>query len=61
MTTGKTDAQRCLPVGEIDVLVLFGNHATVLQAKSKKLMLPARKGNNLLLSGSRVGGAIGIP
>ena len=36
-------------VGEIDVLMLFGNRAIVLQAKSKKLTLPARKGNDLLL------------
>src|SRR6202035_1699186 len=36
-------------VAEIDVLVLFGNRAIVLQAKSKKLTLPARKGNDLLL------------
>ena len=32
-------------LGEIDVLVLFGNRAIVLQAKSKKLTLEARKGN----------------
>ena len=37
------------PVGEIDVLVLFGDRAIVLQAKSKKLTLPARKGNDLQL------------
>ena len=36
-------------LGEIDVLVLFGNHAIVLQAKSKKLTLGARKGNDLML------------
>ena len=36
-------------LGEIDVLVLFGNRAIVLQAKSKKLTLPARKGNDLQL------------
>jgi hypothetical protein len=36
-------------IGEIDVLVLFGNRAIVLQAKSKKLTLPARKGNDLQL------------
>ena len=36
-------------VAEIDVLVLFGNRAIVLQAKSKKLTLPARKGNDLQL------------
>ncbi len=33
-------------IGEIDVLVLFGNRAIVLQAKSKKLTLEARKGND---------------
>lgn len=32
--------------GEIDVLVLFGNRAIVLQAKSKRLTLEARKGND---------------
>ena len=31
-------------LGEIDVLVCFGNRAIVLQAKSKKLTLEARKG-----------------
>ena len=36
-------------LGEIDTLVLFGNHAIVLQAKSKKLTLIARKGNDLQL------------
>jgi hypothetical protein len=34
-------------LGEIDVLVLFGNRAIVLQAKSKRLTLEARKGNDL--------------
>lgn len=33
-------------VGEIDVLVTFANRAIVLQAKSKKLTLEARKGND---------------
>ncbi|GAA0310219.1 SEC-C metal-binding domain-containing protein [Psychrobacter aestuarii] len=33
--------------GEIDVLVLFANRAIVLQAKSKKLTLESRKGNDL--------------
>ncbi len=33
-------------LGEIDVLVLFGNRAIVLQAKSKRLTLEARKGND---------------
>lgn len=36
-------------LGEIDVLVLFGNRAIVLQAKSKKLTIEARKGNDKLL------------
>ena len=31
--------------GEIDVLVIFGNRAIVLQAKSKALTIEARKGN----------------
>ncbi len=34
-------------VGEIDVLLLFGNRALVLQAKSKRLTLEARRGNDL--------------
>ena len=38
-------------MGEIDVLVLFGDRAIVLQAKSKKLTLGARKGNDLWLQG----------
>jgi hypothetical protein len=33
-------------VGEIDVLVLFGDRAIILQAKSKRLTLEARKGND---------------
>lgn len=33
-------------VSEIDVLVLFGNRAIVLQAKSKRLTLESRKGND---------------
>lgn len=33
-------------LGEIDVLVIFGNRVIVLQAKSKKLTLEARKGND---------------
>lgn len=33
-------------LGEIDVLVVFGNRAIVLQAKSKKLTQEARKGND---------------
>ncbi|WP_201586212.1 SEC-C metal-binding domain-containing protein [Psychrobacter jeotgali] len=35
--------------GEIDVLVLFANRAIVLQAKSKKLTLESRKGNDLAI------------
>jgi hypothetical protein len=33
-------------IGEIDVLVLFGDRAIVVQAKSKRLTLEARKGND---------------
>ena len=33
-------------LGEIDVLILFGNRAIILQAKSKRLTLEARKGND---------------
>ena len=33
--------------GEIDVLVLYGNRAIVLQAKSKRLTIESRKGNDL--------------
>ena len=36
-------------LGEIDVLVIYGNRIIVLQAKSKKLTLEARKGNDRLL------------
>jgi hypothetical protein len=35
--------------GEIDTLVLFGNRAIVVQAKSKRLTLEARKGNDSLI------------
>lgn len=35
--------------GEIDTLVLFADRAVVIQAKSKKLTLEARKGNDLQL------------
>jgi hypothetical protein len=38
-------------VGEIDTLVLFADRAIVVQAKSKKLTLLARKGNDLQLQG----------
>jgi SEC-C motif/Nuclease-related domain len=37
--------------GEIDVLVVFANRAIILQAKSKKLTIPARKGNDNCLRG----------
>lgn len=36
-------------VSEIDILVLFANRAIVVQCKSKKLTLEARKGNDLQL------------
>lgn len=36
-------------IGEIDVLVLFADRAVVVQCKSKKLTLAARKGNDLQL------------
>ena len=36
-------------VGEIDVLVVFANRAIVLQAKTKRLTIEARKGNDLQL------------
>ena len=36
-------------LSEIDVLVLFGDRAIVLQAKSKRLTIEARKGNDLQL------------
>ena len=36
-------------LGEIDVLVVFGDRTIVLQAKSKKLTLLARKGNDIQL------------
>jgi hypothetical protein len=35
--------------GEIDVLVLFGDRAIILQAKSKRLTLESRRGNDLQL------------
>ena len=38
-----------ITLGEIDVLVIFGNCAIVVQSKSKKLTLAARKGNDLQL------------
>lgn len=38
-------------LSEIDVLVLFGDRAIVLQAKSKRLTLEARRGNDLQIRG----------
>lgn len=38
-------------LGEIDVLVLFGDRAIVLQAKSKQLTLEARRGNDHQIRG----------
>lgn len=38
-------------LGEIDVLILFGDQAVIVQAKSKKLTLEARNGNDLRLRG----------
>lgn len=38
--------ERGKTAGEIDVLVLFGDRAVVLQAKSKRLTIAARKGND---------------
>lgn len=37
-------------IGEIDVLVVLGGRAIVVQCKSKRLTLEARKGNDLALS-----------
>jgi len=37
---------RSKALGEIDVLVIFANRAIILQAKSKKLTIEARKGND---------------
>jgi Nuclease-related domain len=41
------ERQKGEETGEIDVLILFGDRAIVLQAKSKRLTLEARKGNDL--------------
>lgn len=38
-------------ISEADVLVIFGDRAVVLQAKSKRLTIEARKGNDLQLKG----------
>lgn len=37
--------------GEIDVLVTFGDRAIILQAKSKRLTMEARKGNDQVIRG----------
>ena len=37
------------PKGEIDVLVIFADRAIIVQAKSKRLTLEARKGNDRIL------------
>ena len=42
-------ASKRTTLGEIDVLAMLGSHAIVVQAKSKKLTLAARKGNDGLL------------
>lgn len=36
-------------IGEIDVLVLFGDRAIVLQAKTKKMTIAAKKGSDLFI------------
>ncbi|MGB8524272.1 MAG: SEC-C metal-binding domain-containing protein [Candidatus Acidiferrales bacterium] len=36
-------------LGEIDVLVIFGDRAIILQAKSKRLTLEARRGNDRII------------
>jgi hypothetical protein len=43
----KVRKQKGKDAGEIDTLVLFGNRAIVVQAKSKRLTLEARRGNDL--------------
>ena len=42
-------ASKSRTLGEVDVLVTLGNHAIVIQAKTKKLTLEARKGNDGVL------------
>lgn len=39
-------ATKSTKIGEVDVLVIFGDRAIVVQAKSKRLTLAARKGND---------------
>lgn len=36
-------------LGEVDVLIIFGDRAILVQAKSKRLTIEARKGNDLVL------------
>lgn len=38
-------------IGEIDVLVVFGNRAIIVQAKSKRLTIESRKGNDNQIKG----------
>lgn len=38
-------------LGEIDVLVIFGDRVIILQAKSKRLTLEARRGNDRVIKG----------
>lgn len=38
-------------LGEIDVLVIFGDRVIILQAKSKRLTLEARRGNDRVIEG----------
>jgi hypothetical protein len=42
----RSKTTRSARLGEIDVLVLFGDRAIVLQSKSKRLTLEARRGND---------------
>jgi hypothetical protein len=41
------ERKKSVRLGEIDVLVLFGDRAIVLQAKSKRMTLESRRGNDL--------------
>ena len=50
-TNVKISGAKGKDTGEIDVLVLFGNRAIIVQAKSKRLTLEARKGNDNMLRG----------
>ncbi len=42
-------AEKGVKAGEIDTLVVWGNRAIVVQAKSKRLTIEARKGNDLVI------------